>query len=570
MIEFEHIEYLWALVAVIPMIVFYYFTLNQKKKTIRKIGDVALVQQLIKDYSPKKFLLKFILIITAFVVGTIALANPRSPEGSTVINRSGIDVMIALDVSKSMLAQDIKPNRLEKAKQLISKLIDKLPNDRIGLVVFAGKAYLQMPLTIDHSAAKMFLSSITTDVVPTQGTVIGDALKMCATAFDSKEKKYKSIILISDGEDHDADAIKITKAVTDEGIMVNTVGIGSPDGATITDPETNEVKKDAEGNIVITKLNEDELKSIAENGNGIYQLFQSNNTDEVASTLNTQLKQMGQKAIHENSADSYENYFPFLLGITLLALLAEFFISEIKSRNASVKKLKPTTALLAILFFCNTRPFAQTTNQFIQKGNEAYNKKQYDEAINNYKKAIEKNPDDETAQYNLGNALYKSGKAKEAEEAFNNAIKNSQSSANKASAWYNNGVAFQNENKLPECINAYKQALRLNPDDDDARRNLQKALLKQRQQQQDKQDQNKQNNKNKQNKNQQKQQQDQQKQQDKQDQDQQNQQSNQQQPKMSKQDAEEKLKALMQQEKNLQDKMKRINAATTDKPEKDW
>ncbi len=568
MIEFEHIEYLWAFVAVIPMIAFYYYALNQKKKTIRKIGDEKLVQQLIKDYSPKKFLLKFILILIAFVAGTIGLANPRSPQGTTVINRSGIDVMIALDVSKSMLAQDIKPNRLEKAKQLVSKLMDKLPNDRIGLVVFAGKAYLQMPLTIDHAAAKMFLSSISTDVVPTQGTVFGDALKMSAAAFNTQEKKYKSIILISDGEDHDENAIKIAKAVADEGVMINTVGIGSPDGTTITDPETNEVKKDADGNIVITKLNEEELKSIATSGNGIYQLFQSNNTDDVASALNTQLKQMGQKAIHENSADSYENYFMFFLIIALLALLAEFFIAEIKPRNLITKKMRTVTAVVAILFCCHFNSYAQTGNQFIQKGNEAYKNKNYDSAIDNYKKAIEKNPTDETAQYNLGNALYKAGKNKEAQEAFNNAIKNSQSTTNKANAWYNNGVALQNNNQLPQCINAYKQALRLNPDDDDARRNLQKALLKQKQQQQDKKDQNKQN-QDKKNQDQQKKQQDKQKDQ-QQPQDKQNQDKQSQQPKMSKQDAEEKLKALMQQEKNLQDKMKRVNAATPDKPEKDW
>jgi tetratricopeptide (TPR) repeat protein len=556
MIQFEHIEYLWALAAIIPMVAAYIFAINQKKKTSRKIGDAQLVQQLIKDYSPKKFRIKFILIIAAFVLSTIALANPRKPNGSSTINRSGIDMMIALDVSKSMLAQDVKPNRLEKAKQLVSKLIDKLPNDRIGLVVFAGKAYLQMPLTVDHAAAKMYLSSLTTDVVPTQGTVIADALKMCYSSFSSSQKKYKAVILISDGEDHDEHAIKTAKALADEGIMINTIGIGSPDGATIIDPETNEYKKDAEGNIVITRLNEDELRSIATSGNGSYQLF-NNNTDDIVSSLNDELKQIGEKSISQNSSDSYQNYFFMFLATALFILLIEFFVSETKST-----KKQPGLKVAAILLFSfiSLHSFAQNENELIEKGNEAYNKKQYNEAISNYKKAIEKNPTDETALFNLGNALYKSGKNEEAEQAFDQAVNSSQSPGNKANAWYNKGVALQNNNKLPECIEAYKQALRLNPDDDDARQNLQKALLKQKQQQQDKENKDKQ----KQPKQDQKQKKQQQQQNNN------NDQSEPQPSKISKQDAEEKLKALMQQEKNLQDKLKRVNAASPDKPEKDW
>jgi len=190
------------------MLLLYSFVIRWKKNTARKIGDPLLIKQLIRDYSPSKFSFKFVLFIAAFAVAVIALANPRLPQGSTTINRSGIDVMIALDVSKSMLAQDIKPNRLERAKQVLAKLIDRLQDDRIGIVVFAGRAYLQMPLTTDHGAAKMYLSSVSPDAVPTQGTVIGDALKMSFAAFNSKEKKYRSIVLISDGEDHETHRLR--------------------------------------------------------------------------------------------------------------------------------------------------------------------------------------------------------------------------------------------------------------------------------------------------------------------------------------------------------------------------
>jgi len=537
----------------------YVFVLRSKKNTIKKIGDPALVNQLIKDYSPAKFLIKFVLIVTAFVAGIIALANPRMPKGTTIVNRSGIDVMIALDVSKSMLADDIKPSRLERAKQFIERLIDKLPDDRIGIVVFAGRAYLQMPLTTDHSAAKMYLSSATPDVVPTQGTVIGDALKMCYAAFNTKEKKYKSVVLVSDGEDHDKTAEKVTKAMAEEGVMINTVGIGSPEGTTIIDPATGVTKTDAEGRPVITKLNEKELQSIAANGNGLYELF--TNTDDVVNGIDTQLKKMGQHSITENSLVNFKNFFPWLLGLALILLVAEFFVSEVK-KLAVVKKIiikKETAALMAMLILPSLL-FAQNSNTLIQNGNYAYNKKEYDVAVDNYKKAADKEPANETAQYNLGNALYKKGDAEEALKAYDEAIKFSKSKSDQSGSWYNKGVSLQNNKKLPESIDAYKNALRLNPTDEDARFNLQKALLQQQKQQQQKDQQDK--DKKKPKDDQQKDQQPQDKNKD--------QQPKPQPSKMTKKEAEEKLKALLQQEKNLQNKLRKVDAASPDKPEKDW
>ncbi|WP_394767331.1 VWA domain-containing protein [Ferruginibacter sp.] len=559
MVHFQHIEYLLALALVPLMILLYVFVLRSKKNTIKKIGDPALVNQLIKDYSPAKFLIKFILIVTAFVAGIIALANPRMPKGTTIVNRSGIDVMIALDVSKSMLADDIKPSRLERAKQFIERLIDKLPDDRIGIVVFAGRAYLQMPLTTDHSAAKMYLSSATPDVVPTQGTVIGDALKMCYAAFNTKEKKYKSVVLVSDGEDHDKTAEKVTKAMAEEGVMINTVGIGSPEGTTIIDPATGVTKTDAEGRPVITKLNEKELQSIAANGNGLYELF--TNTNDVVNGIDTQLKKMGQHSITENSLVNFKNFFPWLLGLALILLVAEFFVSEVK-KLAVVKKIiikKETAALMAMLILPSLL-FAQNSNTLIQNGNYAYNKKEYDVAVDNYKKAADKEPANETAQYNLGNAFYKKGDAEEALKAYDEAIKFSKSKSDQSGSWYNKGVSLQNNKKLPESIDAYKNALRLNPTDEDARFNLQKALLQQQKQQQQKDQQDK--DKRKPKDDQQKDQQPQYKNKD--------QQPKPQPSKMTKKEAEEKLKALLQQEKNLQNKLRKVDAASPDKPEKDW
>ena len=189
-------------------------------------------------------------------------------------------------------------------------------------------AYLQMPLTTDHAAAKMYLATATPEVVPTQGTVISDALKMSFTAFNSNQKKYKSIILISDGEDHDETAITYAKSLAEEGVMINTIGIGSPGGSMITDPETNEYRKDLEGNPIVTKLNEEALKQIAENGNGIYQRF--SNTDQVVSAVHTQLQTMGQRPITENSLLNYRHFFPWLLALALLIRM-EFFYRKINT-----------------------------------------------------------------------------------------------------------------------------------------------------------------------------------------------------------------------------------------------
>ena len=560
MVHFQHIEYLLALALVPFMILLYLFIIRKKKNTLNKIGDPLLVNKLIKDYSPQKFLLKFNLILLAFVAGVVALANPRTPQGSTVVSRNGIDVMIALDVSKSMLAEDIKPSRLERAKQFISKLIDRLPEDRIGIVVFAGRAYLQMPLTTDHPAAKMYLSSATPDVVPTQGTVIGDALKMCYNAFNTDEKKYRAVVLISDGEDHDESAIKITKTLAGEGVMINTIGIGSPEGTTILDPANNENKKDAAGNVIITKLNEEELRNIATSGNGLYQLF--TNTDEVVVNLDAQLKSMGQHSITENSLVDYKSFFPWLLSIAFIVLLAELFISEKRPVKKPAKKIikKPMALVLLML-----APFvlpAQNDNELIKEGNELYNKMEYEPAIGSYKKVADKDPKNETAQFNLGNALYKKGDAESAMEAYDAAIKAGSSKNNQSAAWYNKGVALQNNKKLPECISAYKNALRLNPADEAARFNLQKALQEQKKQQQQKDKQDKDNKKPKENP----------KQKDKQpkQQDKDNEQPKPPPSKMTQKEAEEQLKALLQHEKNLQDKLRKVDAASPEKPEKDW
>lgn len=550
MFRFQHIEFLYALAAIPFMVLFYLLLIRWKKKAMAKIGDPPLVKQLIQGFSSKLFAVKFILIILAFSLCAFAVADIVKPIGTQKITRKGIDVMIALDVSKSMLAEDIKPNRLERAKQLISKIIDKLSDDKVGIVVFAGRAYLQMPLTTDHSAAKMYLSSASTDNVPAQGTVISQALKMSYAAFNTKEKKYRSIILISDGEDHDEDAIKVTKRIAEEGVMVNTVGIGSPQGAPIMDKETGEYKKDENGNTVISKLNEEELKSIAQNGNGLYQLFSS--TDEVADNLHKKLLTIGQTTLTGSSFGVYKNYFWYFLLAAFIVLLIENFLPE-KIKMNNLKKGLPVIFLLLFVTLSLSKGFAQSTKKEIVKGNEAYKNKQYSQAATAYQQALKKSPANATAYYNLGNALYKTDKLDDALKSYDNTVQASKSNPVKEKAYYNGGVVLQKQNKLGECIKAYKNALKLDPNDEEARQNLQRALQQLKQQQkQDQKDKN-QNKKEQQNKDK-----------NKQDEPKPNP------SKISKQDAEEKLKSLLEHEKDLQDKLHKVKVPATDNPKKDW
>ena len=330
--RFQHIEYLIAL-ATIPLIVVLYFQLLYwKKNTIKKIGDPKLVQVLIANYSPVNFLLKFMFFALALAAVIVAAANLQQPGAMDNVQRKGVDVVIAMDVSKSMLAEDLKPNRLERARQLVYKLMDQLPNDRVGLVLFAGRAYLQMPLTTDHGAARMYIQQAGPEVVPTQGTVISEALRASNSAFNSKERKFKSIVLITDGEDHDPQAVPLAQQLAEDGVMINTIGIGSAEGAPIMDPSTNEYKKDENGITVVSKLNETELQQLAGASRGIYVKL-----NEVDATVNAITKQLGtieSTSLDDNAFREYKNYFQWFLAIALALLMIEFFLPERKLKAA--------------------------------------------------------------------------------------------------------------------------------------------------------------------------------------------------------------------------------------------
>jgi Ca-activated chloride channel family protein len=330
--QFQYTEFLWLFSALVIFIGLFLLLLRWKKNTIRRIGDTNLVKQLIKNYSSRLFATKFIVFSLAFALGVAAVANLRKPGAADNIARKGIDVVIGLDVSRSMLATDITPNRLERAKQMILRLMNQMPNDRIGLVLFAGKAYLQMPLTVDHGAAAIFVSSASPDAIPTQGTVFSEALQMSARAFNTKEGRFKSVVLISDGEDHDEETLQTTADLAQQGVMVCTVGIGSPEGAQIPDSATNDFKRDAMGNIVISKLNEAILQQIAQKTNGIYVHFE--NGEQTVDALMKQLSQVESKTFVDVSLLNYKTYYMWFTMAMFLLLILEFILPERKRKLA--------------------------------------------------------------------------------------------------------------------------------------------------------------------------------------------------------------------------------------------
>jgi Ca-activated chloride channel family protein len=282
----------------------------------------------------------FILSITLLIIG---LSNPQIGTKMEEVKREGVDLMIAIDLSYSMMAQDIKPNRLERAKQAISRLIDKLEGDRIGLVVFAGEAYVQLPITTDYSAAKLFLSTVNTSIVPTQGTKIGNAIDLCVKSFDNENTQSKAIIIITDGETHDEEAISSAKLAQENGIYIHTLGMGLTKGGPIPIynkyGSTSEFRKDREGNTIITKLNEPMLQEIAQVGMGTY--VRANNSKSGLSILFDEINKMEKKEIGTMIFTDYKDRFQIFIGMSLFLLILNIFLLQRKtSWNTNINLYK--------------------------------------------------------------------------------------------------------------------------------------------------------------------------------------------------------------------------------------
>lgn len=330
MLQFEHIEYwnlLWLLIPLVGLFIWY---ILWKKRAISLFAkNESLFQRLSNGQSNFKQYFKFFFVLISFLAIVVALVNPKIGTKFETVKREGVDVMIAIDVSKSMRATDIQPSRMLKARQFVSNLINEMSNDRIGLIVFAGNAYLQMPLTVDYSATKMFLKQVNTDLVPTQGTAIGDAVELAERSYPKDQKNQKVLLVISDGENHEGNADDAIASAKKNGIKVITIGVGTSEGGPIPIGNSGDFKKDSEGNIVITKLNEDMLRDLSKEVNGSY--YHIDNKDITTSIID-ELGSLDGKVFEEKVITDYKQHFQLFLFIAFILLLIEFLISFRKSK----------------------------------------------------------------------------------------------------------------------------------------------------------------------------------------------------------------------------------------------
>lgn len=327
-------EKIWFwLLLVIPVIIVLFLLLQIWKKYVQ---NKFISKQSLKKLSPNKSLfkpiLKIVVLCFAFACLIIALVNPKIGTKLETVKREGVDIVFAIDVSKSMLAEDIAPNRLEKSKQLVTQIINNLASDRIGIIAYAAKAFPQLPITTDYAAAKMFLQSMNTDMLSSQGTAIDEAIQLARTYYDDEDQTNRVLIIISDGEDHNNVASKVAEQANEEGIRIFTIGVGSINGGPIPIKRNNIVlsyKKDNQGETVITRLNEETLKNIAAEANGVY--INGANTNQVVEEIRDILNKMDKKEFEAKQFAEYKDQFQWFLGLALLFLVIDIFLLERKT-----------------------------------------------------------------------------------------------------------------------------------------------------------------------------------------------------------------------------------------------
>lgn len=332
MYQLEEKIWFWLLL-IIPVIIVFFLLLQLWK---RYVQNKFISKQMLKKLSPNKSLfkpiLKLIVLCLAFVCLIIAMVNPKIGTKLETIKREGVDIVFAVDVSKSMLAEDIAPNRLEKSKQLVTQIINNLASDRIGIIAYAAKAFPQLPITTDYAAAKMFLQSMNTDMLSSQGTAIDQAIQLARTYYDDDEQTNRVLIIISDGEDHNNIASSVAKEASEEGIRIFTIGVGDINGGPIPIKRNGIVlnyKKDNQGETIITRLNEETLKSIASEANGEY--INGSNTNQVVEKIRDILNKMNKKEFEAKQFAEYKDQFQWFLGLGLFFLFVDIFLLEQKT-----------------------------------------------------------------------------------------------------------------------------------------------------------------------------------------------------------------------------------------------
>ena len=338
MFQLEEKIWFWTLLVIPVLVLFFLLLLLWKKQTQKRFANATLLKRLSPNKSVFKSVLKLVVLCLAFASLTLALVNPKVGTSLETVKREGVDIVFAVDVSKSMLAEDIKPNRLEKSQQLVSRIIDKLGSDRVGIIAYAGKAFPQLPITTDYSAAKMFLQNLNTDMLSSQGTAINEAINLAKTYYDDDQQTNRVLVILSDGEDHSEAAVQVAEEASKEGIKIFTIGVGDINGGPIPLRRNGVLlnyKKDKQGETVITKLDEETLKNIASQANGVY--INGAITDKVVSQMSDILNKMDKTEFEAKQVANFESRFQWFLGLAILLLFIDIFLLERKT--AWLKKL---------------------------------------------------------------------------------------------------------------------------------------------------------------------------------------------------------------------------------------
>ena len=335
MFRFEDPAYLYLLLMLPVLVVFYIYSNYKKRKAIKEFGDPDLMASLMPEVSKRRPDFKFTLVIICIALFAVLLARPQFGSKLETVKRQGVEVIIALDISNSMLAQDIQPSRLEKAKRLISQLVEKMEEDKVGLIVFAGDAFTQLPITSDYISAKMFLEGISPALINKQGTDIGAALSLASRSFTPQDGVGRTIILITDGENHEGGVEQAIKALSDKNIQINVLGIGSPEGSPIPMDDSKDFRRDKDGNIVVSRLNEQMCQDLAKAGNGVYVRVDNTNTAQKA--IQQAIDKLAKADIETQVYSDYNEQFQAVAWVLLLLLIVETLILE--RQNPLLKKI---------------------------------------------------------------------------------------------------------------------------------------------------------------------------------------------------------------------------------------
>ena len=480
MYRLERPEYLYVLI-LIPLFIWIIRLLYvQRKKRLASFGNLSMLRGFDPGLFGKPVKLQVLGSLTILFI-SLALTNPQFGSNKHSTDISGNDVFILFDVSKSMTANDIKPSRLEIAKNFATKLIERLKSNKIGLIVFAGKAYLQMPLTEDYTAAISFVETAEPEMVPTQGTAIGPAIESALSQFDMKAQTNKAIVILSDGEDHDDGAKDAAKKAAKVGVRVFTVGVGTGTGGNI--PVYNggrvDTKKDEDGRPVVTKLDEAALIGLAQIGNGSYHYVRSDQS--AINALTREISSTSSKVSKSSMHYDYDNYFYWFL----LAGMITLFLSWFRFKRNKVSKLTGVFVLLGFTSFT----YSQETINEARNADNLYKSGNFAQAENKYDRVSKQNPTEFKYIYNKANAQYKQKKYKESAEEYQRVLDASVDKRLKTKANYNKGNALYEQKQYAEAIKSYKEALKENPYDMDVKKNISIALKQLKKEQQQKQDQ---------------------------------------------------------------------------------